>query len=240
VCRALSPRHVPTESVRVCAPWDDDAVAFTVEDLLSEQECARLIEISESYSYEQALVNIGGGQQVSSENYRRSSRWMVDSEDAVATLWKRLNLLPDIATFASLAAQKHVGWRPVGLNPRLRFLRYTPGDYFAPHSDGSFECEETVRKSLMTLMLYLNTPESGGATNFLDPYRTWLRGADGQLRTADGNHEQADSGLCVSVRPTTGMALFFDHEMYHEGALLSEGVKYSIRTDVMFEVVDRA
>ena len=239
VSGALTPGHLPTQSERVFMPWDEDALTLTIDKMLSDQECARLIEISEKYSYEEALVNVGGGQQVSSD-HRKSSRWMVDSEDAVAVLWRRINRQPNAfakSAFAKLAANSHAGWRPVGLNPRLRFLRYSPGDYFAPHSDGSFECEKTGQKSLMTLMLYLNTPGSGGETNFLHPYKGWRRSSqDGKLRSEDGNHvvePGAPSGdACVSVRPTTGMALFFDHEMYHEGALLSEGVKYSIRTDV--------
>ena len=39
----------------------------------------------------------------------------------------------------------------------------------------------------------------------------------------------------MSVQPETGSALIFDHAMTHEGALLKEGVKYAVRTDVMFE-----
>jgi hypothetical protein len=245
VSGALLPGHLPRMSGRVRVPWDDGVVSFTIDDLLSEQECASLIGISESYGYEKALVNIGGGQQVdASENYRKSGRWMVDSEDAAAILWRRMGLIPAVSNnFAKLAMNARTGWRPVGLNPRRRFLRYSPGDYFAPHSDDYFECGETGRKSFMTLMLYLNTPASGGETNFLNPHRTRVRDSASltELRTTDGRSCAPRSGdLCVSVRPTTGMALFFDHEMYHEGALLAEGIKYSIRTDVMFEVTEQA
>ena len=34
--------------------------------------------------------------------------------------------------------------------------------------------------------------------------------------------------------PKSGSVLVFDHELFHEGALLKEGVKYAIRTDVMY------
>lgn len=209
-------------------PWAEDAVCFTVDDLLSEEECARLIELSESYGYEQALVNIGGGEQTAMPEYRNSSRWMVDSEDAAALLWSRLTLIPEAVQTkmraAALGATTLTEWRPVGLNPRLRFLRYTPGDYFAPHSDGAHTCMEIRQRSFMTVMLYLNTPASGGETNFPHP-------------PAASFAKPIDDGGHVSVQPTTGAALLFDHEMYHEGALLREGVKYAIRTDVMFERV---
>ena len=71
-------------------------------------------------------------------------------------------------------------------------------------------------------MLYLNTPGSGGETNFLDPRNRDFKGG-------------LDDDDRVSVHPTTGSALVFDHDVFHEGALLEEGVKYAIRTDVMFE-----
>lgn len=40
--------------------------------------------------------------------------------------------------------------------------------------------------------------------------------------------------------PSTGEALLFDHDIRHEGALLEEGVKYAIRTDVMYRRLSRA
>ena len=101
-----------------------------------------------------------------------------------------------------------------------------PGDYFAPHSDGSFACDVTGQRSFITVMLYLNTPIDGGETNFLSRRPEYLKRVDADC-----------DGSCVSVHPTTGSALFFDHQMYHEGALLNKGVKYAVRTDVMFERV---
>ena len=67
--------------------------------------------------------------------------------------------------------------------------------------------------SFITLMLYLNTPEKGGETNFMSP---------------------RDQSVVSPVTPHTGLALAFDHEIMHEGALLEAGVKYCIRTDVMY------
>ena len=208
--------YFPAASSRVRVPWTREH-AFTIDNLLSDDECQRLIALSEHYPYEQSMVNLGG-EQVLDTQYRNSARWMVDSKEAVALLWSRLALCPEIFATKELfepPMQQPTEWRAVGLNPRLRFLRYSPGDYFAPHQDGSFTCEKTQQKSFMTVMLYLNTPESGGETNFL--------------------RSQSDQMERVSVQPETGSALIFDHAMTHEGALLKEGVKYAVRTDVMFE-----
>ena len=109
-------------------------------------------------------------------------------------------------------------WEPVGLNERMRFLRYQPGDYFKPHQDGSFARNDGPRKgerSFLTLMLYLDEPGSGGETKFLNP----------QLKTE------------TSVHPRGGLGLVFDHELLHEGATLIAGVKHALRTDVMYRRV---
>ena len=61
-----------------------------------------------------------------------------------------------------LPARKRDGdgaeWRLVGLNERLRFLRYDPGQYFLQHPDGDFRRGPRERPreiSFITLLLYL-------------------------------------------------------------------------------------
>ena len=67
--------------------------------------------------------------------------------------------------------------------------------------------------SFMTVMIYLNTPARGGETNFLN---------------------SRDESQISQVKPRSGLALVFDHHLLHEGARLDVGVKYAIRTDIMF------
>jgi prolyl 4-hydroxylase len=58
-------------------------------------------------------------------------------------------------------------------------------------------------------MVYLNEACEGGETNFLIEN--------------------------ISVEPKTGMALIFDHQLFHEGAAVTSGRKYVLRSDIMFE-----
>jgi prolyl 4-hydroxylase len=97
--------------------------------------------------------------------------------------------------------------RPVGLNERFRGYRYHPGQRFAPHYDGCFR-RNADEESLLTFMLYLNEGMKGGATVF--------------------HH------FAREVTPRTGRALFFQHTVLHEGAVIEEGVKYVLRSDVMY------
>jgi prolyl 4-hydroxylase len=99
------------------------------------------------------------------------------------------------------------GTKPVGANERFRAYRYEPGQRFAPHLDGCFQRTANERSEL-TLMIYLNDGFGGGATKFLD-------------------YE-------IEVVPKTGMALLFQHRILHEGAVVTNGTKYVLRSDVMY------
>ncbi len=97
--------------------------------------------------------------------------------------------------------------RPFGANERLRCYRYDRGERFAPHYDGAFQRSDE-EESLLTFMVYLNDDFDGGATAF-HHYRT-------------------------SVTPKTGMALLFQHRLLHEGCVIESGVKYVLRSDIMY------
>jgi predicted 2-oxoglutarate/Fe(II)-dependent dioxygenase YbiX len=97
------------------------------------------------------------------------------------------------------------GRQAIGLNERFRFYRYDPGEWFAPHRDGCF-LRENGEQSLLTFMVYLNDGFEGGNTVFEK----------------------------VSVTPTSGTALVFEHQLLHEGAAVIRGRKYVLRSDVMY------
>ncbi|MFO0757118.1 MAG: 2OG-Fe(II) oxygenase [Byssovorax sp.] len=99
------------------------------------------------------------------------------------------------------------GRRVVGANERLRCYRYAPGQRFAPHYDGAFY-RSAEERSLLTFLVYLNDGFTGGETAMLD------------------FHEK--------IRPKPGRALLFQHAILHEGCEVRAGVKYAIRSDIMY------
>lgn len=99
------------------------------------------------------------------------------------------------------------GKRAVGANERLRCYRYEPGQRFAAHYDGAF-FRSADERSLLTFLVYLNDGFTGGETAFLD--------------------------LHEAIRPKTGRALLFQHAILHEGCEVREGVKYALRSDIMY------
>jgi len=124
----------------------------------------------------------------------------------------------DPVTAADLLARvrEHVparlsGMHLVGANERLRCYRYGPGQRFAPHFDGAFVRDEH-EQSLISFLVYLNEGFEGGETVFPQEGRT--------------------------IVPRTGMALLFQHRVLHEGAAVRSGVKYVLRSDLMYRAVD--
>jgi hypothetical protein len=97
------------------------------------------------------------------------------------------------------------GQVPAGLPQDLRFYRYTPGQRFKMHKDGPWN--EGGLTSKLTLLVYLNDGFRGGDTGFRD----------------------------FRVTPRMGPALVFIHDTWHEGAAVEQGVKYVLRSDVLYQ-----
>lgn len=170
---------------------------FTIDHFLSNEECDALIVKSEGIGFEEAQVNIDGGQKMM-KMIRDNERVMFTDLVYAYQLWKRLKpyIRPVIGnSFAT------------GLNEMLRFYKYSPGQRFKMHRDGSYVRNET-EFSYYTFMVYLNDDYEGGQTKF-------------------------ESGEFVN--PKKGTALIFEHSLRHEGARLTNGCKYVLRSDIMYK-----
>jgi len=213
-------------------PWDSGKFAVVLDGVFSAAECQALIVRSEGMGWVPAEVNVGHGLQLVKKDMRDSDRCIIDDPATMAELWQRIKSALSSGDGSALASLRSVPasvWTPVGLNERMRILRYSAGQFFAPHFDGSF-----VRRgndaggkarggetSFITCQLYLSEDMEGGATRFSDPVRP---------------------SQFVDVVPKVGRVLLFQHDLFHEGAPLSSGTKYCLRTDLMFapgDVPDR-
>jgi len=78
-------------------------------------------------------------------------------------------------------------------------------------------------------VIYLNGGFTGGETNFL---------CEDEVLFKDPETDQFCSrkeNILESVKPEAGMALIFLHMTRHEGARLTSGTKYILRSDVLFK-----
>ncbi|KAG2378234.1 hypothetical protein C9374_008377 [Naegleria lovaniensis] len=205
---------------------------WLLDSVFSREECEQLIKESEQMGFVEATFNA-----TMAKDLRNNSRVIVDCKKYSDLLWDRLkHVIPQHAKDLCakvVPSQMTQGYEAIGFNERIRFYKYSAGQYFVPHTDGCFsrqpymvtlkdkntqqvenyECKET---SFLTVLLYLNDVQSGGETNFFK----------------NSNASQ----ITHSVTPKAGQVLIFVHWNCHEGATLSDPneFKYVMRTDAMY------
>ena len=207
--------------------------AFQLLNLLDADECTRLVALTEALGYlEDAAVSLPRA-----IRHNHSATWVTD-DATTDLLWRRChNCFHHEDDFAGRFADK----KAVGLNARFRFYRYTEGDYFATHTDGSWPGSRVIdgelihnayddRWSQLSFLLFLSADFAGGATRFyVDP--------DDPMQPA----RNPDTASKFDVRTPLGGALCFPHGLHplhclHASEPISAGVKYIIRSDVLFEL----
>lgn len=204
--------------------------AFQLLDVLTQDECQRLVALTEALGYlEDAAVSLPR-----EIRHNDSFTWIADDETC-DIIWRRCRaLLRD-------DSQYNAGKAVLGLNARFRFYRYGPGDYFAPHTDGSWPGSRVVggelvdnayndRWSQLSFLLFLSDGYTGGETRFhvskTDPHRP---------------ARHAEEARIIDVRTPLGGALCFPHGTHplhciHSSQPITAGTKYIIRSDVLFEL----
>ena len=188
--------------------------AWQLRNVLSDAECDRLGALSEALGYDDDAPVSLPRHILHADNVT----WVVD-ESVDGAIWSRCKEFFAPSEYSSL--------KPLGLNPRFRFYRYGPGDYFASHADGAWPGSRVVdgrlvhdaygdRLSELTFLLFLSDGYEGG--------RTMFRIGDGAL---------------AAVPTPKGAVLCFPHgsrpeHCIHGGETVEAGCKYIIRTDVLF------
>lgn len=169
---------------------------FLLEDFLTPQECDHYIELTHGQAFEEAKINMHGRQSMN-KGVRNNDRLMVFDESLAGTFFRKaVEFLP----------QQHEDYRILDFNEMFRIYKYSPGQRFKMHRDGSYIRNEH-EKSFYTFLIYLNDDFEGGETEFENLF---------------------------AVAPKKGSALVFYHPLRHEGKTLISGLKYVLRTDVMY------
>lgn len=125
-------------------------------------------------------------------------------------LFKDLELAKTIwLEISSVVPAQFGNSRAVEINELFRFYRYRPGQEFKKHRDGSF-IRNAKEASYYTILIYLNDDFKGGETTF-------------------GN---------IVINPKQGSLLIFNHQLEHAGNPVTEGIKYVLRSDVMYKFIE--
>jgi len=204
--------------------------AFQLLNVFSAEECQRLIEVSESLGYlADAPVSLPR-----SVRHNDNVTMIVDRQTD-KRIWQR------VASLFSLGEDHFNGLKAVGLNARFRFYRYKTADFFKPHTDGSWPGSRVIdsklvtqayrdRWSQMSFIIYLSDDFVGGETQFFLDRDNPMQPA----RSITGVKK-------VNVSTPGGGVLVFPHGQHplhclHSSEPIIEGIKYIIRTDVLFEI----
>ncbi len=173
------------------------AQIFLIDNFLSKVECLEYIDKGELASFERAKVKVDN-KELMIKGIRNNERLLFKDEYLAKQIWSK------IAPFVNKDIEDYF---PIGVNELFRIYKYSVGERFKMHRDGSFQ-RNNQEKSFYSLLIYLNDDFEGGQTAFKNG---------------------------ITVEPKTGQALVFHHPIKHEGKILTEGNKYVLRTDIMFK-----
>jgi len=191
---------------------DPDLGLFTLSHLLTNDECLSWIRFGETQGFEEVGHPAGGGYA-----HRDNGRIVVDDQEIADNIFLRLKPFIPAVDLSDGTNRR----RPTGCATNLRLYRYRPGQRFGKHVDGSHNGSE------FTVLLYLNGGEE-------DSEEMEARLTGGETVFYNGRN---DTEVCGSFAPRAGWALFHRHGdacLTHEGKAPTTGVKYLLRTDIVF------
>ena len=173
--------HIGNHAVRVLMTLREPRVVV-FGGLLSDDECAGLMALAEGRLARSEIVDNQTGD--SEVNVARTSEGMFFQRGEAPLLQRVEQRIAEL-----------LRW-PLDHGEGLQVLRYGPGaeyrphhDYFDPAQPGSTKILERGGQRVGTLVIYLNTPEAGGATTFPD--------------------------VGLEVAPVRGNAVFFSYDRAH-------------------------
>lgn len=120
-------------------------------------------------------------------------------------------------------------WIPDGINPCFRHSEYTgPSNGFLFHRDSCYVHNKDIR-SILSLVVYLDDAYENGEIMFVDAVKPRQIGDTVNEQLVDGYKQ------LVKMKPQTGDALIFIHDIIHCCLPVTSGIKTIIRTDILFK-----
>lgn len=218
---------------------NDSEFSFKLKNLLTKEECHSLLKELSNNEWIEVGSN-GILSDYSAGDYIGSYRQSCYEEEFAVMLWERIkSIFPLVRSFSKYAEtdwDNHFIWRPVGINPLFRFIKYKNEGSLVAHYDAPF-IENNKKRSLMTLVIYLNTVKesNGGSTRFIFDSQKKIEVNERNL--ADWSRSANNNEVLKKSQPFEGNAILFDHRILHDSEPLINQEKIILRTDIMFEKV---
>ncbi len=235
----------------ITAPNDlHPKTALILDPLIPAEEAQALVAETANKKWEPA--GLDGYKQKSPEDPIGSWRATAYSPEYAQILWERIAgtipMIRHIPTGTNLDAQTAapgaIVWRPVGINPAFRFIKYDPtkDNLLFPHYDAppnKRPGDPNIPDTLDSLVIYLTNAQEGmgGETAFLvDPQRE-TSALSRNLK--DWNRSASPEEILTKVVPQQGLGVIFPHRVLHSSQRLDPNgpEKIIIRSDIMYEPV---
>ncbi|WP_045112840.1 2OG-Fe(II) oxygenase [Microscilla marina] len=184
-------------------------VCMVVKKAFAPELCKKIIEERKN-NFAKAITHYP-------TSYRNNDRQVVDDDTLAALLFEEIKqYVPSSIDIAGVGKDEAGNWQLKELNHRLRICRYQPEQYFNKHLDGVHYQSATVQSKL-TFMVYLNDSHEfiGGRTLF--------------FASKDSDE------VIQEFLPETGDLIIFDHNIWHAGEVLHSGIKYILRSDILYQ-----
>lgn len=168
---------------------------------------------------------------------RDCGRLVLENQGIADAIFSRLRSL----TPPSIVTTDKKQWDAVTCSSNLRLYKYQRGQRFGRHYDESNDISPS-RRTFFTVLMYLN---GSGEEPLSGPQMSRSNAGTqqvGKLPLGGGETnfflELRDRSPIFSVAPLTGTCLVHEHGercLLHEGAEVHHGVKYVLRTDIVYE-----
>lgn len=200
--------------------------AFMLNNVLSNYECDRILSVANKMGF------------TPEASYSLSD---ATSQAADGVVWVVHDVLRDslFDRVRSMLPIELCDGKLINLNSRWRIYRYNAGTVYRPHIDGAWtgsgivdgkyvsDVYDGTVTSRLTFLLYLNDDFEEGGTTFYSP------------------SNRIDCVVAQSIAPIQGSVLCFPHGpgvehvgLVHEGSAVTKGVKYVMRSDVLYTKAD--
>lgn len=215
---------------------------IVLKNSLTDLYCDSLIQIFEQANFK-SPVSIQGRKDIIDDRVgsMRTSGW---SEKISNQIWEQIKDYTEIINTTNndfYPSDWHQGnvsrvWRPIGISPLLRYMRYENGGQHYCHYDASYIYEDNRIRTLKSIVIYLSTHEESGFTRFIEDGQS-------QIPVYDRNHEDwirevKENEVTVSIKPIKGNILLFPHRLAHDvQPYYGIEPRIIIRGDIIYEAI---
>ncbi len=203
------------------------SAVFVAKNFMDHNECTSWIKYAEELGFENLC-----SPQTREYAQRECGRISKNDWDMADKLYQRMKPIAEEIAKQVLISHSDETYAPLTCNGNLRLYRYNKNMSFGRHFDGSDRIAKFHGANTeITVLIYLSSCK-GGATRFhLPTSSSSKRNSSGKKKAKEQNYDG------IAFEPEEGSILLHIHGdrcLEHEADPVIDGVKYVLRTDIVY------